>query len=154
MVWHVYHSSAHLPLLGTLTTAEVGKYDGTGCNSTPFFFAFYHTPIACDHLTCYHPHCGKLFTPILIDIKLVASYRIVQLPTVTYRAVLTMSRRTSIFTPHLICDCPCGRHHPPLHPNIVLITSFRCHPCRRHPHRHCTRRVILYNFPLSLRELR
>ena len=45
---HAYHSSARLPQLGTLTTAPLAKYDGTGRNSTPFLFAFRHTPIALD----------------------------------------------------------------------------------------------------------
>jgi len=73
---------------------------------------------------------------------------------VTCRAALSISRSTSIFSPRLISDCPCGRHHPHLRPDIVLIASYRCHPRRRHTHRHRTRRVVLYNFPLSLRELR
>ena len=47
-VWHAYHSSARLPQLGLLTTAPLAKYNSTGRNSTPFFFAFHHTPIALD----------------------------------------------------------------------------------------------------------
>ena len=33
---------------GTLTTAPLAKYDDTGRNSTHFFFAIHHTPIALD----------------------------------------------------------------------------------------------------------
>ena len=46
--------------------------------------------------------------------------------TVTWVVVPTISQSTSIFSLCLICNCPCCRYHPQLH-----------------PHRHCTHRVLL-----------
>ena len=141
-----------LPQLGTLTTAPLAKHDGTGRNSSPFFSAFHHT---------YVHRTRRILLAIILatanssppsSSTSYSSRRIVlyNFPlSVNWRAALTISRSTSIFSPRRIRDCPSGRHHPHLHPDIVLIASFRCHPCRRHPHGHRTRRVVL-NFPLSV----
>jgi len=48
--------------------------------SSPFVIRPSHST----HLTCYRPRCSNLFTAISIDIVLVASHQIVQLPTVCH----------------------------------------------------------------------
>jgi len=48
--------------------------------SSPFVIRPSHST----HLTCYRPRCSNLFTAIFIDIVLVASHQIVQLPTVCH----------------------------------------------------------------------
>jgi len=100
---------------GSLTTARLAEYDGTGRKTTPFFFYFHH---ATSELlaSCYHPRC--LHQPhrhphqyrtcrVLLDVIHAAgilfsstsysSRRIVQLPTVPVRAALTIheARRSS-----------------------------------------------------------
>jgi len=67
---------ARLPLIGTLTTAQLAKYDGTGRNSTPSVFSFYPTRHhrTCPILLAIIHTTGKLLTAILIDIVLVTSY--------------------------------------------------------------------------------
>jgi len=76
---HTYDSSAHLPLvyLQNFTTVQATI---PPLFSSPFIICLLHST----HLTCYHPRCGKLFTTIFIDIVLIVSYRIVQLPTVCH----------------------------------------------------------------------
>jgi len=76
----------------SLTAARLAEYDGTGRKSTPFFF-YFHQIIRVTSLllaSCYHPRF--LYQPhhIVIDIVLVASRRIVQLPTVHVSAALTI----------------------------------------------------------------
>ena len=102
----------------------------------------------------HHPHrrrTRRVLTDVInaagivIDIALVASYLMPSTPpassstsyssrrivlynfplSVTWRAMLTISRSTSIFSPRLIRDCSCRRHHP-----------------HRHPHRRRTHRVV------------
>jgi len=86
-------------------------------------------PVSSTPPSCYHTHRIILIPSMLPASSLTsyASYHIVMYNfplSVTWRAVLTISRRTSIFSLHQIDDCPCSQHHPHLHPNIVLIVFF------------------------------
>jgi len=66
-----YHRSASLH-----TTAQLAKYDGTGRNSTPFFFSFHRTRHYSTRrllLAIIHA-AGIILSAILINIVLVTSY--------------------------------------------------------------------------------
>jgi len=151
---------ACLPLIGTLTTVRLAKYDGTGCNSTPSFFSFYPT---CHHRT--RPillaiiHAAGILTAILIDIVLIASYllsstppasslpsslasysscRIVQLPTVC-RSESCANNLTKLVdhlaVSHFLSSTPPASSPPSSLTSYSLCLTYY-HPCRRHPHRH------------------
>jgi len=142
---------------GSLTTARLAEYDGTGRKSTPFFFYFHHIIRAtsallasCYHLRCLHqPHRH----PHRQRTRCVALY----CTTSHYpcECCANNSRSSLIFSPRHICYRPC-RQQPHRHPHShrtrhVLMSST---PPASSFHRHRTRRVVLYNFPLSLRERR
>ena len=66
---------------------------------------------------------------------LYSSCRIVQLPTVCHceSCANNLMKLVDLLATSYLHHRPCRRHPPD-----------------RHPHRHCTRQVVLYNFPLSV----
>jgi len=144
---------ACLPQLGTRATAPLAKHDGAGCNSTPFFFAFHHSRIALDasyllssslrQTLHHHPHRHRTRRVVLYNFPL----------SVARRAVLTISRSKSIFSPRLIRDYPCRRHHPHLHPHRQRthhVLPMPSAPPGSSSTSYSSRRIVLYNFPLSV----
>ena len=97
----------------------------------------FHPFFTCYHPRCWHPHRH----PHRHCIRQVVLYNFPL--SVPLRAALTISSSSSIFSPRLTCI------HTAILIDIVLAAS--CYHLRhRHPHRYRTRRVVLYNFPLSV----
>jgi len=113
---------------GSLTTARLAEYGGTGYKSTPFFFYFHHIICATSALltSYYHPLClhQPHRHPHRQRTRHVASY---------------------CTTSHCPCEC-CAKNSRSL---LIFSPRHICYrPCRRqphcHPHRLCTCRVVSY----------
>jgi len=79
---------------------------------------------------------------------LYSSRRIVQLPTVCRSESCANNLMKLVNLPptsYLLSSTPLASS------STSYLSHLTCyHPCRQHPHRYCTRRVVLNNFPLSV----
>jgi len=138
MVWHTYHSLACLPQLGIITTALLANTTAWATIpplvSSPFIIYSSHSTI----LLAIIQAAANSSLPSSSTLYPSCHIAFYNLPlSVTWRATLTISQSMLIFSPRLIRNYPYSRLYP-----------------YHHAHQHCSHHVILYNFPLSLRELR
>jgi len=100
---------------GSLTTARLAEYDGTGHKSTPFFFYI---------LSSYHT-CDQCTPRILLSSKLPASSH-------PHRH---RTRRVASYCTTSHCPCECCVNNS--RSSLIFSRRHICyHVCRRQPHRH------------------
>jgi len=120
-----FDSACAFVRFGSLATAWLAEYDSTGHKSTPFFFYFHHIIRATSALlaSCYHLRCRHQ------PHRHPHQYH-------TRRVLLDVIHAAGI----LISSTSYSSHLDVIHAAGILFSSIS----------YSSRRVILYNFPLSL----
>jgi len=129
---------------GSLTTAQLAEYDGTGRKSTPFFFYFHHIICATGTLlaSCYHPRCRHQphhhphqyhTRHVLLDVIHAAG---ILFSSISYSSRLDVIHAAGI----LFSTTSYSSRLDVIHATGILFSSISYSSCL----------VILYNSPLSL----